>query len=171
MLSSRLSSRTQSDDPLLPIEIVSRFREVAPVDVFSLARDLGIPVKLDPAISDCAGMILSDAGGSPSGYRIVINANDSPRRQRFTLAHEIAHYIFHRDLIGDGIKDDAMFRSKLRDEFERQADSAAANILLPADLVRKVYRAGVVSLVELTQRFNVSEQSLRIRLKELGLAP
>jgi Zn-dependent peptidase ImmA (M78 family) len=32
-----------------------------------------------------------------------------PNRQRFTLAHEIAHYVLHRDLVENGIVDDTMY--------------------------------------------------------------
>ena len=43
---------------------------------------------------------------------------------------------------------------------------------MSAPLVRKAYRRdGIVSLAGLSQRFDVSEQAIAIRLRELRLAP
>ena len=38
-------------------------------------------------------------------HKISVNKNDHYYRQRFTMAHELGHYFFHRDLIGSGIDD------------------------------------------------------------------
>jgi Zn-dependent peptidase ImmA (M78 family) len=75
---------------------------------------------------DVAGKIVRVDAGSPSGYSIYINSSDPPRRQRFTLAHEIDHFVRHRDLLGDGLIDDGMYRSKLGAEYERRANRLAA---------------------------------------------
>ena len=49
-----------------------------------------------------------------SGYAIFVNKGDRYKtRQRFTIAHKIAHFILHREAIGDGIVDDALYRSGL----------------------------------------------------------
>src|SRR5690349_7799213 len=104
-------------------EIVSRYAQDAPVDVNALARDLGLDVSIDVMGPDIAGKIVRDRSDkSPAGYSIYINGHDSHRRQRFTLAHEIGHYILHRDLIGDGLIDSALYRSKLGEWYERQAN-------------------------------------------------
>lgn len=115
-------------------------------------------------------MIIRDgAGASSAGYTIHVNIEDSPPRQRFTIAHEIAHYILHRDLIGDGITDDPLYRSSLGQWYERQANKMAADILMPHQLVRSVYRGGVRGLAPLARAFDVSMDAMRIRLQELGL--
>ena len=149
----------------LPVEIVSRFLNSAPVDLDGMARALGLVVEerwFDEA--DTAGMI-ERAGRT---YRISLNHMDSPRRKRFTLAHEIAHYILHRDLIGDGITDRGLYRSRLSDTIERQANRYAANLLMPSGLVRAAWREGDCSVAGMAARFNVSEEAARIRLSELG---
>ena len=149
----------------LPIEVVGRFLTSAPVDLHGIARALGLDVEErwfdDPEV---AGMI-EQAGRT---YRISLNGIDNPRRQRFTLAHEIAHYILHRDLIGNGITDHGLYRSRLSDAVERQANRYAANLLMPSDLVRAAWRAGDCSVTGMATRFNVSEDAARIRLHELG---
>jgi Zn-dependent peptidase ImmA (M78 family) len=109
--------------------------------------------------------------GSPSGFAIYLNKNDGSRRQRFTLAHEIAHYILHRDLIGDGLIDDALYRSRLSNLYERQANRFAAEVLMPAPVVRNYFQAGMREPRTLAIALNVSEAAVRIRLEELKLAP
>jgi hypothetical protein len=150
-------------------QIIERYTQDAPVRVEAIARDLGISVMVDVLEPEIAGKIVY--GGSPPAYFIFINARDPHRRQRFTLAHELGHYILHRDLIGDGLIDDAMYRSKLGDFFEREANRWAADTLMPAALVRGLYRGGMKALADLSNTLDVSEAAVRIRLNELGLAP
>lgn len=151
---------------------IERYTQDGPVRVEAMARDLGLPVHQELMEPDIAGKIVRDSSGrSPSGYAIYINSRDPDRRKRFTLAHEIAHYILHRDLIGDGLIDDALYRSKLGEWYERQANRWAADTLMPAALVRGLYRGGMMSFSELSQTLNVSTDAIRIRLNELGLAP
>lgn len=150
----------------LPVEVVSRFLKSAPVDLDAMASALGLKVGIsafeDPEV---AGNIERTG----DGYRISLNAHDPARRQRFTLAHEIGHYILHRDLIGDGITDRGLYRSRLTTAIERQANRYAANLLMPAQLVFDAWHEGVNSLPALSARFNVSEKAAEIRLDELGL--
>ena len=154
-----------------PLEIAGRFLQEAPVDLLAMADALGLSVTMDaPLGPDISGRI-TRGGTSPSGYHIEINGAHSPNRRRFTLAHEIAHYLLHRDLIGDGIEDDALYRSRLSNETEAEANRLAARILMPPDLVMKLFRAGLKSLAGLSAAFHVSEEAMRIRLKQLRLAP
>lgn len=67
---------------------------------------------------------------------IRINRHDVKERQRFTLAHEIAHFLLHRDKIGDGITDDVLYRSGLSDAQEAQANRLAADIVMPWGLIQ-----------------------------------
>lgn len=150
----------------LPVEVVSRFLNSAPINLDAMAEALGLEVGYrsfdDPEV---AGNI-ERAG---AGYRITLNADDPARRQRFTLAHEIGHYILHRDLIGGGITDSGLYRSRLGGTIERQANRYAANLLMPARLVFDAWHDGKESARALSQQFNVSEKAAAIRLGELGL--
>jgi Zn-dependent peptidase ImmA (M78 family) len=145
--------------------IISRHAQRAPVNVEAIARDLGLSVYLDRLPPDVAGKIVRN----PSGYSVYLNPADPTRRRRFTLAHEIAHYVLHRDLIGDDLIDDGMYRSKLGGRYERQANQLAADILMPPGLVRGYYLGGTNSPVELGNIFDVSADAMRIRLQELNL--
>jgi Zn-dependent peptidase ImmA (M78 family) len=106
--------------------------------------------------------------GGKSGYSILVNNNESRTRKRFTVAHEIAHFVLHRNLIGDGLTDNSMYRSGLTTLAEVQANKMAANLLMPFNLIEKEIKAGAASIEELAQRFDVSEQAMRIRLGVIG---
>ena len=150
-----------------PMEIVASFLNRAPVDLHAIAARLGItvtsPRDLPP---DVSGSIRRQG----EGYLIEINGNDAPRRQRFTLAHEIGHYLLHRDMLDGGIEDDRMYRSRLSDQVERQANRLAGQILMPPGLVMTAWRAGARDIGRLAETFDVSEQAMEIRLRELTLA-
>lgn len=102
-------------------------------------------------------------------FTISVNSSHSETRKRFTIAHEIAHYVLHRDQIGDGITDDALYRSDtLSTMTERQANQYAAEILMPWQLVKNdsAFKTGMAG--SLASRFSVSTQVAEIRLRELG---
>src|SRR5215813_4309479 len=65
-----------------------------PVPVEKIARSLGIRIDLDEVDDDLSGFLVRDE----KNKRTVIGANKShhPRRRRFTIAHELGHYLLHR---------------------------------------------------------------------------
>lgn len=146
-------------------DLIRQFQETIPVPLSALAKALELKVvasTLPPGIS-------GEIRPSSSGFTISVNRHDSARRQRFTVAHEIAHYLLHRDQIGKGITDDALYRSSLSDWREAEANRLAAEILLPREaLDRKVQTAQEVSREDLASilasEFNVSEVAMKIRL-------
>jgi Zn-dependent peptidase ImmA (M78 family) len=154
------------------LEIVTRYRDHPPVDLDTLARELGLSViYADDLGANVAGML--DRAADPergTSYTIYVNADDPHRRRRFTLAHELGHYLLHRDLMDTELVDDKMYRSPLGSWYERQANRFAADLLLPAHLVRSEFKAGNWTVGELAQIFDVSDQAIRIRLEELGLS-
>ncbi|MGB9835072.1 MAG: ImmA/IrrE family metallo-endopeptidase [bacterium] len=96
-----------------------------------------------------------------------VNSLEPITRQRFTLAHELYHFDFHREL-SDLFTD---FGGK--DYFEREANKGAAEYLMPASLIFAAYEAlhnsGFYSVEVMSAYFGVSKQAMSIRLKELGL--
>jgi Zn-dependent peptidase ImmA (M78 family) len=147
-----------------PSEIVTAGASTIPVDVEAIARNLGLRVRYEP-LGDCSGKIQR---GSDGRYDITVNERDPKVRQRFTLAHEIAHYVLHEPMIGDGIVDDAMYRSGLADVYETEANNYAAAILMPAPLVKARYRTQKM-IAALAADFGVSEAAMRIRLRSLRI--
>lgn len=156
--------------PASPSEVLARYAAAPPpVDLRGMAHDMGLGFEVESLSPQISGKLIRD-GRFAAGFRIVVNGSEPMNRQRFTVAHEIGHYVLHRDLIGDGITDNAMYRSSLSDEFERQADRFAGQILLPAQAVKDALRAGHRSYAVLSEMFNASSDAIRIRIRELGLA-
>ncbi|MBU0581924.1 MAG: ImmA/IrrE family metallo-endopeptidase [Alphaproteobacteria bacterium] len=149
-----------------PFEVIARHQKAPPIPLDAISADLGLRVVQTPLGSDTAGQIVRD-GRSHSGYSIYINSTQHPNRQRFTWAHEIAHFALHRDLIESGIVDDTMYRSSLSNFYEVQANKMAADILMPIRLVKRWRDLMQMDVVQLAKAFQVSTASMQIRLDGL----
>lgn len=104
-------------------QISRRFRSTAPVNITGFAKALGLAVRQADLGPEIAGEIFPDLyRGGPSGYTIRVNASDSPRQKRLTVAHEIAHFLRHRDRIKNRLVDDRMYRSRIGSTREREAE-------------------------------------------------
>ena len=149
------------------MEIVSRYKSRVPVPVLDIAHEMGIKVYKSKGWPDyISGLIRMDPerGGS-SGYALYTNAKHPKTRRRFTIAHELGHYVLHRDEIGEGITDDALYRSRLGGPLERQANRFAANLLMPRDLIVEAINQGVDSVEKLAEKFEVSRSAMSICLE------
>lgn len=127
-----------------------------------LLEDMGIKViALD--LPQCVSG--SKAFVQQSGRRdvpvIVVNKNHNGERQRFTLAHELAHLVLR-------------FVELSGTEQERAADRFAGAFLMPKDMMARLlgsHRTSIAvgELVELKKVFHVSVASLAVRCSQLGL--
>lgn len=155
-----------------PLAIVAQYQKEPPIRPSEIARALGIAVYRVPLGPAIAGQLVRNASkGGPSGFAMYVNSDDHINRQRFTAAHEIAHFILHRDLIENGIIDDTMYRSELSDSYEIQANQLASDILMPIRLVKKYRQAHPNSdWKELAKVFWVSPEAMKIRLNKLRYA-
>jgi predicted transcriptional regulator len=145
---------------------IQAFQQSPPVDVSAIAKSFGINVwedrNLGPAVS---GKLFQDrVNGGTSGYSIVVNANEAFVRRRFTVAHEIAHFLLHRDLIREGVEDDTFYRSKLSSALETQANAMAANILMPYVLINQAVAQGINTVAGLATLFQVSQDAMKVRM-------
>lgn len=155
-----------ASDNIFLSDILQEFHKEAPISVVAIANKLGIKVYRTRDFDDrISGLIQKDEHhGGKSGYAIYTNARHPVTRRRFTIAHEIGHFVLHRELIGDGITDDGLYRSRLRGGFESAANRFAANLLMPKELVWEFIEQGVDTVEELAKEFNVSESAMSIRL-------
>lgn len=150
------------------IPIIESYQHEMPVKVGAIARDLGITVKSATLAAGISGEIKEVAGV----VTIRVNRHDTKERQRFTLAHEVAHFLLHRDRIGDGIVDDMLYRSSLSDAMEAEANRLAADILMPREKVQQIMTkrdgAKVEEKIEfLADLLEVSTIAVKIRLGKL----
>lgn len=149
-----------------PIKIIERHWNSTPVPIETIIREIGLGFDreaLDDEISGFIERIPNDT------YRIVVNSRHAETRQRFTAAHELGHYIFHRELLGAGVGDNRAYRTEgterpnpnIRPIHERQANSFAANILMPRHSLAGV---GDEATSVLASRYRVSQAAMSIRL-------
>lgn len=157
------------------LRIVGRYSTSAPVNLRAIFADLCVSYHEQPIMTGESGWIERDG----NNYRVVVNANEGEQRKRFTAAHELAHYLLHRDLMDHGsrmnrhtdrlfdkagLKQDSLFKP----HHEVQANRLAAQIIMPADLVRAKHEEGL-SVEALSSEFGVSKAAMEIRLETLGL--
>lgn len=98
--------------------------------------------------------------------------------QRFTIAHELAHCIFHYDMLSEKGKvefldedfesdtpnDERMMREYVCNKFAR-------DFLIPTDLLKKVYSmTNNVRAKDFAELFLVPEKEMKIKLEEIGLS-
>jgi Zn-dependent peptidase ImmA (M78 family) len=118
-------------------EIITKHQAEFPVAVGAIAKDLGITVLK----STMPGQISGEIREVDGLVTIKVNRHDVKERQRFTIAHEIAHFLLHRDRLAGGITDDVLYRSRLSDDLEKEANRLAADIIMPVVLIESLIKA------------------------------
>ncbi len=160
---------TQLKTPGEALEIAKRYWDEVPVRVFELATELGLgPVPAD--LPDHISGMIRRVGAR---WECVYNLNHARVRQRFTVAHEIGHFIYHRSLLHQGVGDTLAYRAEGTDlpnpnitrEHEWQANNFASNLLVPTRWLRAAQASGLNDVKDLARRFDVSETVMRIKLR------
>jgi Zn-dependent peptidase ImmA (M78 family) len=143
--------------------------ELIPVPVESIAEDLlGLRVGERDDL-DCSGLLV------PAQRRIWVNAREaaeSPGRRRFTIAHELGHWVCQ---VVEGHRAPVYCRPADLTEtadraLEREANVFAAELAMPEPLVRREFE-GHPAVEAMAARFDVSEAAMHWRLFNLGLVP
>ena len=137
-----------------------------PVPVDRIAEDLlGLQVERDATLTDVSGALY------PLARRIVVNANEVETRQRFTLAHELGHWVC-QCLTGRS----APVFCRLQDlaastdrSLEREANVFAAELMMPEPEVRAAF-AEEPDSGRVAARFGVSPLAMQWRLFSFSLA-
>jgi hypothetical protein len=133
--------------------------EELPVPVESIAEDL-LGLAVEARELDVSGMLL------PAERRILVNAAEPEPRQRFTIAHELGHWVCQ---CLEGTVQPVYCRAEevgvdpQAKALEREANIFAANLVMPELAVRAAADANP----EIT--FGVSEAAMAWRLFNLGL--
>lgn len=153
-----------------------------PVDVERICESIGLSV-VRKNVESISGFIVQNDGKVAIG----VNSSNIPARQRFTIAHELGHYLLHPPGTDD-VHVDSKFQVRFRDELssqgtdisEQEANFFAAELLMPQEFIEADLRnVGNVDLDgefliqgfldDLAQKYEVSGQALLIRLTNLGV--
>lgn len=172
MAKVRKSVVRQTADNLLKKYAIS----ACPVPVQRIAEGEGVGVFVDDELPpNISGYLARNENGAV----IVVQEQHHPKRQRFSIAHELGHFLLHspRDY---RVSKDTHF--VFRDEIsgtgtvpeEIEANQFAAELLMPKAMVVKALESYTglsfnAAVNQLASDFDVSPHAMGIRLSVLGL--
>lgn len=149
-----------------------------PVPIVELCNYYGIKVFKEYLKNDVSGFIVvqkenyKDYG---TNKVIVVNSLDTAARQRFTIAHELGHYILHKG-------NDELYAHRdvgANNATEREANVFASNLLMPENFVKSFLNNlkedywGFISdtqkILSVAEKFAVSNLAAKVRLEQLKL--
>ena len=138
----------------------------APVDVAAAARKLGVEIYAAGLAPKVSGVLVRDPSyKTASGFVIFVDQAEPAVRQRFTAAHELGHFVLHKDAVVHKNEDNYLLRSDgMSNRQEAEANRFAAALLMPLPLIEEAMKSGITSPKSLAAHFNVSEIAMSIRL-------
>lgn len=146
------------------------------IDLYNIASCLKIQISEHDFADNISGAFYKEDDNKILG----VNINHPLTRKRFTIAHEIGHYMLHSedelhydddDKLSNAPKEEKelFFRSEISDDTtETEANIFAANLLMPEELIKKCIDLGIKSIEEFADCFNVSQVAMRYRLTNLS---
>lgn len=156
--------------------------ESLPIPVELIAMRLNINVIASDLGEEISGLLVIEDDKTVIGY----NKTESKVRNRFTIAHELGHFILHKnssDLFVDK-HFKVLFRSTKQDnesllirKQEHEANEFAACLLMPAKMVEaEMSKLGIeyidaydeATIKQLAKIFDVSTIAMSLRLLNLG---
>ena len=149
----------------------------SPVPVKRIAKALGAQLRFSRLDDELSGMIYVNKGTPIIG----VNVLHHPNRQRFTIAHECGHLVFHKRQIEKEVHVDKAFPMLMRDSIssagvnrmEIEANRFAAELLMPKSLLAKALGNEPFDVDDedvvraLARNFQVSPSAMRFRLGNL----
>ena len=161
-------------------EILKNQNQEYPINIIKIAAENGIKVFTSTMNEDVSGMILI----SPEPIKkygtnklILVNYSDCEARQRFSIAHELAHYFLH-------YKGTSYFANRSIHGYssitEAEANTFAAELLMPCALIKKEFDKFILIhsgkpitrdmiINNIKNKFLVSYEAAEIRLEKLRL--
>ncbi len=146
-----------------------------PIPIETIVSNQGIKLLSYDLGEGMSGVLIIEQGEATIGY----NKNEHRVRNRFTIAHELGHFMLHKekDLFVD--KDfKIMFRTipsnDVNEIHEKEANEFAASILMPEDLLRREIDLLDLDYTDenavkiLAKKFDVSPISMSIRISKIS---
>jgi hypothetical protein len=135
----------------------------APISLRAVVSYLNLSLverRREPFGSEAALVALGD------GHAIELRGSSGERRLRFTIAHEIGHFVLHPER---AISERGGATNRATARLEHEADQFAAELLMPEHLVRQAVLDDGADARRLADRFDVSAQAMSLRLRRLGI--
>lgn len=151
-------------------ELSRRFNVVPPVDLPDFASKIGLKIREVEPEGFEGSLIRADK--RPGGV-IAVNRNTRERtRKRFTIAHEMGHFILpgHGEVACICLSSDVESWSKELPEEEKDANRFASELLMPARYVSRIVRektATIEAAKKISSDFDVSLTAAAVRCIDL----
>lgn len=150
--------------------VIEEYLSEFPIKLGAMANSLGVNVLLSTFPLGISGQI----GEEDEKFVIRINRHEVRHRQRFTLAHEISHFLLHKDLIRSSENnywsENVLLRSGQPLKVEYQANRLASDLVIPPNLlIEETKDIGnpmtTDSLQNLASKFQVSVAAMKFKLQ------
>lgn len=139
-----------------------------PVRLGDMAAALGVKVLRSTLPRGVSGQI----GQEDGKFVIRVNRHEAKHRQRFTLAHELAHFLLHKDqVVADGgWSENVLLRSGQPAQIEYEANRLASDLVIPSQKLAEAlhdYNGPITDEVieDLARKFGVSTTAMEIKLQ------
>lgn len=133
-------------------------------DIFATLRLLGLHVfRRKLANRAISGLYIRHPW---AGRCVLVNYDEDPFRQQFTVAHEAGHA-----LLDDEVASLSFANTKASDLSEIRANNFASHLLMPPEFLRRLAETrdwGVEKAANFALKLRVSPTALSIALKEMG---
>lgn len=184
MTSSISLDLMELDGKVRPVEIVDEILRQNPnmpypVPLEELAEVVGIQRIEELVTEGFEGMLMTNPEKSQGV--ILVKANANHQRRRFTIGHELGHYLlpWHRQLefscTSENIKDSSAANSTRGIEMEAEANAFASELLMPTAAFKKLQCAvgepDIEQVVKLAAHFDSSIEATARRFMNLSDYP
>lgn len=140
------------------------------IDIEAIAFDSGVEVQYE-TLDGCEATLV----GFGSQAIATVSPSPSRGRERFSVAHEIGHWLLHRGRSFRCRADDIVQNYGADIRPEKEADDFASHLLMPTSIflpaIKAANRPGLNDLQAIAQQFEVSMQAVSIRLATLDTLP
>ena len=140
------------------------------LDVEAIAFDASLEVEYEP-LNGCEASLV---GFGDRGIA-TIRPSSSRGRERFSIAHELGHWLLHRGSSFRCRVDDPDLNLVANQPRERQADDFASHLLLPSSmfnpLVKRGGKTGFRELEDIAHTFDTSLLATALRLVKVDSLP
>lgn len=161
-----------SQDPAYFAEVVlnSFWDNVIPVDPIAIAKCFGINVTYDNLPGDASGALVKT---KDMDYpMILVDQSEPDVRKRFTIAHEIGHYIYNTFVLKLTNYEKIDYRNSKSsggtDKEEIFANKFAAALLMPESYLNTLDLLTSLKRIEYSSILKVSTEALNYRLNALA---
>lgn len=146
-----------------------------PIQLSKLLKNIGISAlgidftDIEQAANYERGRILGAAISKDDNLTIFYRKDDTKNRQRFTIAHELAHCCLHTENLQQNhieLRDDALIKTQK----EIDTNIFAGELLIPEDILKQIHSQFYLpKLSSLASIFGVSTNVMAARLDYLSM--